>query len=494
MKKYVTKIAIMLALITVFGTFGLFGCGSKGGGGGSVGDDGKVYLTFAGRSNESEKANYIAFIDAFMEANPKYVVTLEWYPNEIAYMLAMNGKGKNLPDIFMLGNDRFIAYADAGLLFDYKDYLAQEDLDLIYENGYASYCYDRTTGALGYDKNNANMGLYGLPKDQGPYVMFYNKDLFKQLSDRYYAAHGTRIEYPSATRPYTYAEFIDVCKKLTLDSSTSSAGVRACAGYDIVSAVYSNNADFFTNNAKTSAILEDNFVEAIEFMQDLFLEGVLPPYGGSETANESKFTSGSSLFYFGGPSKRKDYWNVVDFEWDICPVAVGPAEGAVSKSYIGGMGYCISANSNVKEYCIKLAKYLAMDEESQRLQYQRGQTVPNLFSLKEEFCNDTLNLIGSKCPASRSVWLDIVDGAGTQKTDEQGEYTDIVTGKYRPEAYTYNSTWLTNLRSWLAGQGTNGKCVWKNEISARDALAAYNEVYQLELDEMWDNITLIDPE
>ncbi|MGN1062025.1 MAG: hypothetical protein ACI4RO_02760 [Candidatus Scatosoma sp.] len=168
-------------------------------------------------------------------------------------------------------------------------------------------------------------------------------------------------------------------------------------------------------------------------------------------------------------------------------MCVGTAQGAVSTAYVGGMGYCVSASSAVKEYAVTLAKYLALNENSQRIAYQRGQAIPNLLSLADEYSNDTNKLLQGRNPQNRSVWVDVVDGFGGQKTDANGNtYTDVITGKYRPEAYTYNYAWLTNFKSFCAGTSNLSSVnLWKGgDVAA--AMAKYQPYLQAELDEMWE--------
>ena len=50
-----------------------------------------------------------------------------------------------------------------------------------------------------------NGDVYGLPYDFGPYIIYYNKDLFDK--------HG--VEYPTSSM--TWDEFLEKCRALTGD-------------------------------------------------------------------------------------------------------------------------------------------------------------------------------------------------------------------------------------------------------------------------------------
>lgn len=483
-------IGLTAGVLIASAAFSFTACGPSDNRGYVDEETGTVYLTFAGRSNDAEEANFRTFINQFMDEHPNYVIDVQWYANETAYMLALKGMGSDLPDLFFLGSDQFVSFAEAGLLADYKEYVDMDELKTqIYEYAAEAYCYNTETDTFGWDPDDPNCGFYGYPKDQGPYALMYNKTLFEQLASTYNEGKpaSQQISLPSANKPYTYQEFIDVCLALKgVYQSKYGTTFYPCAGYDLDTAIYSNNADYFDEGAFNQTITTDNFVTAIEFYQDLYTEGVIAPYGGTFASGESAFINGNALFFYVGPWKMKDYWQSITFEWDMTPACVGPAEGAVSTAYMGSMGYCISARSQVKEQAAFLAQWLATNENAQRSQYMRGQSIPNLVSMAEEFNTDSKGLLANReSPDHRSVWIDIVDGYGQTKVDENGEeYVDCVTGKWRAERFTYSSAWRKDISNWLAGQGTNGLNVWKGEISARESLEQFAPLLQQLLDDM----------
>ena len=105
MKKF--KLA-SLATALVLSLSAFAGCG---GGGNKVDNDkawnslnsGEVIqLVFAGRDVDTEKANYQAFVDEFNKTHENIVIELKWWSDGTAYNAALDGMGKNLPDVFML--------------------------------------------------------------------------------------------------------------------------------------------------------------------------------------------------------------------------------------------------------------------------------------------------------------------------------------------------------------------------------------------------------
>lgn len=445
-----------------------------------------VKLVFAGRDVDTEKINYQNFLNEFNETNEYGIVAeLKWSDTQ-QYNTYLEGCGKNLPDVFMLSNERFIAYANAGKLADIKDHLSAGVLDDLYENGYEVYYFNPETKTVGKSEGAA---LYGLPKDQGPVALCYNKDLLTEKVNAYNAANPTATldinEITSTTEPMKFSKFLEVGSKL----KTVMQGKYVCSGYDLQSIVYSNNANFFTDDtATTSAITSDNFVGAIEFIQDMYQAGILPS-PGSTTDGEQEFENGNAIFYYAQPFKTKDYWTTCSaFNWDILPVLCGDAESAVSTAYVGGMCYAISANSQYKDAALKLVEFLSCDANSQRTQYKRGQCIPNLKSLSTEYATNSMSLIGSlpntnESPVNRGVWIDVIDGVGGQKTANGATYTDKISGKYCAESFTYKTDWYDKLLAYMGGETSDYQSVWEGE-NVKTVLESYNDTFQQALNDM----------
>lgn len=483
LKKIVSAAA---ALVITLGL--LAGCGGKtgnGGGGGGKGNGGGtgtgtgggtaagggtdwtslesgevVDITFAGRGVDTEKSNYQQFIDEFNTTNSNILATIDWYTDATAYGVALDGMGDDLPDVFMLQDNMFLRYAASGKLADITDHVDQQLLDQLYLKGYDIYYYnseDRVQGKT----DSSQSRLYGLPKDMGPYAMAVNVKLLRDSVEKYNNANpGSKIDINrilSTTDAMNFNEFLDIGKKLATVLSSEQAVI---CGVDYQNLVFSNNAEYFTQDSEGwhAKIDSDNFVGAMTFAQNLYKEGLAP--GAGNTANhETFFTSGRAIFYGTlGPWTVKDWWQTVNFEFDIIPVLQGTAKGAVSRAFIGSMCYAISSKCPYKDAALELVKYLVADPTSQRTQYMRGQCIPNLKSLANEFSTDSEGFIAgytgkqNPSPAHRSVWIDVVDGVGGKKTAANGAtYTDEIDGSFQAASRTLDDLWYTQLNSWING-------------------------------------------
>ena len=459
---------IFLAIVLTLSCFVIgAGCGD-GGYQGYIDSEGVAHVVFMGRDEDNEKLNYKRIVDKFNASQNSIKVRLEWFTDASGYNVMLDGLGKNLPDCLMLSNAMFLRYVSAGKLYDFKSRMIEDELSSLYTEGYSAYCYDPATGKLGISDT---AGMYGLPKDMGPYALCYNVNMLTDCVEAYNKANTDKIDLErvtSTTNPMTFSEFITLGKKLkpilnTLKNSDGNVKYKdsfVCSAYDLQSAVYSNNANFFTDdNAEELAIDSDNFAGAVSFIQQLYKEEILPSAGKSSTGAETLFTSGRAMFFYTGPWKMKTFWESVEgFEWDIIPVLCGDAEGSVSTSYVGGMGLCVSANSAVKNQALTFLKYVALDVGAQRDLYGNGQCIPNLTELAEEFSTNSQNLLKKPQPLHRGVWIDCVNG--TSETDKVG-------GKYRAEAYTYSETWFTDLSEFMSGNTGEVSSFWKADNSGK---------------------------
>lgn len=457
-----------------------------------------IQLVFAGRDVATEKANYQAFVDEFNNTHDNIVVELRWWDSGSAYNIALDGMGENLPDVFMLNDMMFSSYAVTGKLANVRGHLDESVMSDMYESACNEYYYDHATKKIGKTENAA---LYGLPKDNGPYALAINEAKLKERVNEYNnkAAEADKIDLNkvlSTTEPMKFSYFLELGNKL---KTVIRSNEYVLSGYDIESTVYSNNANYFTDDtAVTAAIDSDNFVGAIQFIQNLYKDGILPPAGSISSA-ETQFTSGNALFYYGavGPWKTKDYWKTCSFDWNILPMLCGDAEGSVSTACVGSMVYAISNKCKYKDAALEVVKYFSTDVSAQRTQYARGQCIPNLLSLANEYITDSQGFIAKQAkdqgasqayPSNRSVWVDTVDGAGATKKDASGnDYTDKITGKYRAASYTFDSLWQTELNQFMSGQIGSFGSFWQANngkwVDVKAALTSYKSTMQKALDD-----------
>lgn len=409
-------------------------------------------ISFYGWGSNEEQENFQTLVDEFMRQNPDVNVVYS-ATDSSSYMSALKNKGNNLPDVFYIPDYEFMQWADSGKLMPLDDYITQEEINSMWDLSTEMYRYDSNALKLGQGK------LYGLPKDLGPYALVYNKDLLKKII----ADNNLDISLPDPNVPMTWSQFTDYLQKITIkDSSVFGIGY-----YELMAAVYSNNANFFDDDVKKEKISDKNFIDAVQFIADLSLKyGVAPSADQQSSQNAfQRFLNQGCVFTFMGPWDCKQFWNDLTFEFDLMPTPVGPAEGAKSTSWVGSVAYCISNKSKKKNAAVRLAKFLACSETSNIMNYQLGQAIPNVKEYAENQYINGEGLTGRQLmPENRKLFVDIVRG------------NEYVQGKNRCKYYAYDNTFLEDLETSL-------NPVYQGNQTAEQFLKGYAAKYQKGLDE-----------
>ena len=416
--------------------------------------DGTTTISFFGWGSAEEQENFQILIDEFMKDNKDVKVVYSAAPSD-SYMTTLKNKGKNLPDVFYMPDYEFMQWADSGRLLELDEYMNNEEIEAMWDLSTSMYRYDRDNYKLGTGS------LYGLPKDLGPYAIVYNKDLLQKIIDD----NKLTIGLPDKDVPMTWDQFVTYLKAIT--GNVDGKKVYGIGYYELMAAVYSNNADFFDENVKTQTITDKNFIDAVQFIADLSVKHKVAPTADEQSSQNSfqRFLNQGCVFTFMGPWDCKQFWNDLEFEFDIVPTPVGPAEGAKSTSWVGSVAYCIANNTKKKDAAVRLAKYLACSEKSNKMNYQLGQAIPNIEEYAENQYIQGEGLEGRQLmPANRKLFVDIVRG------------NSYVQGKNRCRYYTYDNTCLDNLEE-------NLNAVYLGEKTAEELLKGYAAKYQEELDE-----------
>lgn len=427
--------------------------------------DGTVTIEFYGWGQAEEQAIYQQLINEFMKEHPNIKVVYTSTSPE-SYMRVLQNRINNLPDVFYIPDEEFLQWADAGRLMNIDSQIAEEELADVWPEAIKRYRYDRETKTLGIG------GLYALPKDLGPFAMVYNKTLFDEIVKE----KGLDIEHPDPEVPMTWKEFVDLLKALKY--TKDGRKIYGVTHYELATAVYSNNANFFTDDARTQRITDKNFIDAIQFIADLsIVHDVMPDADEQLSMNGfQRFSSGGAIFSFMGPWDQAGFWQNLPFEWDLIPVPVGSdregnvTPGAKSTTWVGSMGFAISSKTKKPNAALELVKFLSIEEKSQRMNYELGQAVPNLISIAENDYLQNVNLSGQKLkPQNKKVFIDIIKG------------TDYVEGKARPTVYTYYTTWYSDLLTELGS-------VWRGEKTAEEFCNEYADVLQAALTESYESL------
>lgn len=456
--------------------------------------DEKVTIDFWGWGGQAEQDIYHNMSKVFMAQNPNITVNYTGYRSDI-YMENLTNSVLHLPDVFYMPDTEFYRWADSGNLWEYGKYVTANELSAIWEDGYERYYYDTTTRTVG---KSANAGLYGLPKDIGPFQMCYNEDLLKKACE--YSAlnyDNIKAEYLNETNPITWTKFIELGNLLKPYCDINQK--KVLSHYELYSALYSNNADFVSDDGRTSRIEEPQFAAALDFMHSLAFDyGLMAGSSGSTTTTGyNSFIGKISIFSFLGPWDCATLWgttpaspNAFSASVKLVPVPYGPgADGVygndddgVSTCQIGSMGYSISNRDTTSDVqraaSLKFAKWLCYNQDTQKELYKLGQQLPNIKTMATTdyvaFGSQTVkSYSGVEAPvnpSNLSVFIDVVNGTSA---------TDKVTGRQRTQCRTYSSTWKDD---W--GTAVSKYQFWNNASATGAGLvASFKDTLQARLNE-----------
>lgn len=229
-------------------------------GDGAAASGDKVRLTYAFWGGEDEIKTTQAALDAFNSSQDRIEVSPIPIPWE-TYIEKLNtmATGDELPDVAMMNEAGVIQWAEQGMLLDVSD---------MYEAGQGPLeSLHFTYGGKPVAYSSANEIL----------MMFYNKDMFD----------AANIDYPplTAADAWTWDEFVEVARKLTLDTNGNTPNDPGFDKDNIVQYgcmvenltwqlevwTLSNGAGFYSKDGKAVTINDPAATEAIQRVADLYL-------------------------------------------------------------------------------------------------------------------------------------------------------------------------------------------------------------------------------
>lgn len=402
--------------------------------------DGASEITFMGWGSPQEVEVFETMIDQYEDAYPDVTVKYITVPDaDFATKLQTMMASGQTPDVFYVVPDNLLSYVDNGVLADMTDYIGDNDLfeeNNIWPAALATYRTDGERTGVGQ--------AYALPKDVGPWALAYNEDMFD--------AAGITPAAPDAL--WTWDDFLAAAKKLT--SGEGASKVYGTAAYSLESAVWSNGADWLSDDLTDVTVTDPAFVEALQWVADLSLvEGVAPSQEAEESLGSTQRFVDSGIGMMGiGPWSQAQLWAEAEFEWDIMPWPVSPRTGDEAV-WIGGIGFGVSAKTENPEAAMNLAAFLSVNEDAQRTNMEMGQAVPNLIDMAtDEF------LTMDKAPANKAEFLRIIQDYGRVPTQTK----------------TYDPQWYNTFSSGVAA-------VYAGDMTAAEYAASIEPEMQKLLDE-----------
>ena len=427
--------------------------------------EGKDELHILIYAQEHEKAAYEEQIKKFTEAHKDQiknvnfeVTTQDEYNTKMTAAIAAN----DLQDIFYIGPAAVKEYVDNGYCIPLDDYVGQTAVDNLWPEIKSAYQYD--------GKEIGKGSLYCLPKDLSCFAFAYNKDLFDKAG----------IDYPDPDKPYTYDEFLDVCKKLTKDTDGDGEidqwGVANANAFGMTPYMYSNGVKFLSDDYKTVNLTNNKALEdSFQFYTDLTSKYKVTPSVEQDTAmgGYQRWLDGQIGFYACGTWEVAAFMDKATFpyDWDLCGWPVGPDGDGKSTTWLGTVGFAVSKTCKHPDLAAELITALSTDLDGQKA--LSGETtgksmqIPNI---KDYATGDWKQAVkDGKIPYASNV--DVIFG--------YIEGNDKYKGIFEETTYTPNNEWWTTFLEGIPN-------VQNGSESASDYLKEVEPKCQEALDNAWD--------
>ncbi len=272
------------------------------------GDPGSIDLRFTlWSANAAHLEMLNGFADAYREENPNVTVTFETLPfSEYTSLLTLQLAGSNPPDGGWLLEGTGPTFVQSGVLADVRPYL-----ESLPDYDYADFSPDAMSLWVEGDRT------FAIPFSTSPFVIFYNRDLFREAGAR------TPQEL-IASGDYTWTTFGESLRTVT--SETGVYGFQGQNGQPYSSRIWhtlvpflraygvdawdDNGPNFDTPEAIAAASL---------YHQLIFDDETIVPPG-----ERSDFFAGSAASTINQISRVPTVMEA-GFDWDIAPLPGGPA-------------------------------------------------------------------------------------------------------------------------------------------------------------------------
>jgi len=312
-----------------------------------------IILTYAGPGMPEEIEVMNEAFREFEKIN-KHVkvkfVHAEWnaYWSKVETMIA----GGTPPDVMYMGGGFLHSFAKKGALVEMDEYI-RKDKQLNMEDFFAQY----KNGYMYKGK------IYGIPRDVGPFVMFYNKEIFDKEN----------VPYPDET--WDWDKLIEQGKKLTRDLNNDGKvdqyAYDLTFGYEeTMRAIWGFNGRILNKNMTRSEMNSGINIKVIKKLKDLIYRYKISPTPQVRRA-APLFETGRIAIHPDGYWMIRYYQKRLTFKWGVGPVI----KGLKRVGFLSGTSYSIPKDSKNKEMAWKLVKYLT-SHRIQKINALKGLAIP----------------------------------------------------------------------------------------------------------------------
>lgn len=452
---------ILIFMFTLCLTLSMFGCSKTDNKGIDVsGNEEKVKLQFYTWWSGGEKDLGEALIKEYESINKNVEIVQNYIPygeyhTKLNAMIVAN----ETPDIYFINEYLVNEWGEKGIAEDLNPYF--EKSGIVPEDTYFDTAIFET-----------EKGLWGVSFSLGTYTLYYNKDMFREAG----------IDFPttSASNPWTWEEYIDAARKLTVDSkgntpnddgfdanSVRTYGTVMPTNMNYITALLTtNNGSFVSMDGQSLGITKPESIEVIQKIADLsHVEKIAPSYEvqlGSFSDMPVMLMNGQLGMFIDGTWMLPNFQNE-GFEVGLAQIPmISKANNAV-----WGSAFQMSRDSKHKDEAFEFYKFLSDYNNAVDVASKYGVSIGNL-------------------PNTIST----VEDADMNKKWKENFNEDMatVTGNILNDASVIGEcTYIKNYASIVEESiMPNLEKVWLGELNASEAVAGLDDELQSKLQGAWE--------
>jgi multiple sugar transport system substrate-binding protein len=322
-------------------------------------DNGKIKLRYMAWGNPEQMALEEKLCEQFGQENPDIEVKFfrvpgSAYLNKAIVMFA----SRTAPDVVRIDHYNFPDLVRKNYFLNLSP-LAEKD------KGFRESDFFPTTISEGKYKG----GLYGLNVMFGGEIMYYNKKLIKEagLEDPYVLAKKGE---------WTYDRFLKHAIAMTKreNGRVTSFGCAVPSFPMNVPTIWAFGGDILTPDKKRSLLDLPGSIAAYQFLADLRWKHQCAPTPAQAAQSAYSFESGKLGMEFGWMGSAPRYNSAIKtFDWDICPIPVGPAGNV---SMIKGNQIVIYRETKHPEAAWRFIRFLTSPEVEKLLYVDNRRNFP----------------------------------------------------------------------------------------------------------------------
>jgi len=320
--------------------------------------------------------------DAYMKANPNVKIELwsqPWgdYFTKLDTLFAA-GDGTAIPDVFFMSPIQ--KYASSKLIQDLTPYIEKTKFDLA----------DYWPGAL--ESTSFDGKVYGLPRDSGVEVLYYNKDDFDKAG----------LKYP--TDDWTWDDLRKAAEALTVKDASGrvSRYGLAAEGGKYINVVGGNGGGILDDMFKPTecTLSKPEAVAGIEYYAGLMNDGLAWKDAnlGQAGGDQAVFLSDQAAMFIQNAS-RVPALNAAGINYDVAAMPKGTSGRQAGST--NGAAWVMSALTEKSDAAWEFMQFLQSPDGGQAIYFSAGDAFPPTKS----GANSPVFLDDKRGPANKQAWL-----------------------------------------------------------------------------------------